>query len=448
MAFSTEALVAKLKQLTATQQSIEVTSQWLLFHRNHAGDCVSTWAEQLAQAPASRRLSFLYLANDVIQHSKRRSGNYAREFETILPGVFGTTLNGLDHDTKGKIYRILEVWRERNVYEPQFLDLLAAKAKLDTIGAAQSHTHASHHPHGRHQMPQNQLATAAAPLPKPSVPLAPALGRTPKNTGLAKSVKFAPDTKPGHEYDDNALARAQESDSGAGAVESASLLVPEVRDLSSKLQELIAVEESTSAAATLASSLNLTIFQSSTTATQENAEAVKLLTDHIAALNREIGVRTAIAQKLRDLLAQHDSALWERRTRLKPCHRAILLSRILLQVAEDQLAQLESTAQRAEPADDDGLAAINAKSAILVGATAPSGLLSSMPSTNTLSDPQSSGAAAISAEGASTIGHDGFGTSDFAAAFVNDGFSGGNHQATLDRISLTWPDDNPLGFDL
>nr|KAJ3422270.1 Regulation of nuclear pre-mRNA domain containing protein 1B [Polyrhizophydium stewartii] len=317
------------------------------------------------QAPASRRLSFLYLANDVIQHSKRRSGNYAREFETILPGVFGTTLNGLDHDTKGKIYRILEVWRERNVYEPQFLDLLAAKAKLDTIGAAQSHTHASHHPHGRHQMPQNQLATAAAPLPKPSVPLAPALGRTPKNTGLAKSVKFAPDTKPGHEYDDNALARAQESDSGAGAVESASLLVPE---------------------------------------------------------------------KLRDLLAQHDSALWERRTRLK--------------VAEDQLAQLESTAQRAEPADDDGLAAINAKSAILVGATAPSGLLSSMPSTNTLSDPQSSGAAAISAEGASTIGHDGFGTSDFAAAFVNDGFSGGNHQATLDRISLTWPDDNPLGFDL
>ena len=39
-------------------------------------------------APASRKQNLLYLANDVIQNSKRKGMEYKNEFARVLPKVF------------------------------------------------------------------------------------------------------------------------------------------------------------------------------------------------------------------------------------------------------------------------------------------------------------------------------------------------------------------------
>lgn len=39
-------------------------------------------------AKSSRKLTFLYLANDVIQNSKRKGPEFTREFESVLVDAF------------------------------------------------------------------------------------------------------------------------------------------------------------------------------------------------------------------------------------------------------------------------------------------------------------------------------------------------------------------------
>ena len=45
--YSTESLKLKLGKMNGTQESIQVTSYWFLFHIKHANESVKTWAENV-----------------------------------------------------------------------------------------------------------------------------------------------------------------------------------------------------------------------------------------------------------------------------------------------------------------------------------------------------------------------------------------------------------------
>ena len=67
-----EAFKAKLAGLNASSQSIETLSHWCVFHRKKAKDLVKVWERELQGAAGKRKLVFLYLANDVIQNSRKK----------------------------------------------------------------------------------------------------------------------------------------------------------------------------------------------------------------------------------------------------------------------------------------------------------------------------------------------------------------------------------------
>lgn len=61
----------------------------------------------------------MYLANDVIQNSKKKGPEYGREFLKVLPKAFlhiGECCVG-DEKTLGSLSRILNIWEERGVYD-------------------------------------------------------------------------------------------------------------------------------------------------------------------------------------------------------------------------------------------------------------------------------------------------------------------------------------------
>lgn len=62
-----EALAQRLRTLNSTQQSIESTAQWCLFYSSAARSVVAVWEEELMRAPTQQRLSYLYLANHILQ---------------------------------------------------------------------------------------------------------------------------------------------------------------------------------------------------------------------------------------------------------------------------------------------------------------------------------------------------------------------------------------------
>lgn len=62
----------------------------------------------------------MYLANDVIQNSKKKGPEYGKEYANVLPKAFshiGETCKS--EKLFGSLGRILNIWEERGVYEPK-----------------------------------------------------------------------------------------------------------------------------------------------------------------------------------------------------------------------------------------------------------------------------------------------------------------------------------------
>ncbi|KAG0726576.1 Regulation of nuclear pre-mRNA domain-containing protein 1B [Chionoecetes opilio] len=116
--FNEDGLKKKLDDLNMSQQSIQTVSLWLIHHKKHAHTVVNVWYRELISATDSRKLTFMYLANDVIQNSKKKGPEYNKEFGNKLAKVFDH-LGGVRLDDKSKrgLNRLLTVWGERSVFD-------------------------------------------------------------------------------------------------------------------------------------------------------------------------------------------------------------------------------------------------------------------------------------------------------------------------------------------
>ncbi|KAJ2943654.1 hypothetical protein O0L34_g16766 [Tuta absoluta] len=118
--FTENALVRKLQELNSSQQSIQTLSLWLIHHRKHHAAVVKTWHKELLKAKDSKQLTFMYLANDVIQNSKKKGPEYGKEFGEVLADSFKhMAKTGINTKTKHSLHRILNIWQERGVYDAQ-----------------------------------------------------------------------------------------------------------------------------------------------------------------------------------------------------------------------------------------------------------------------------------------------------------------------------------------
>uniref|UniRef100_A0A1B6LCA5 CID domain-containing protein n=1 Tax=Graphocephala atropunctata TaxID=36148 RepID=A0A1B6LCA5_9HEMI len=115
--FTETALSKKLDDLNASQQSIQTLSLWLIHHRKHHEAIVRMWSKEIQKGEEGRQLTLMYLANDVIQNSKKKGPEYGREFGTVLKKAFEMVGQKMQGDkTKKSINRLLDVWEERGVY--------------------------------------------------------------------------------------------------------------------------------------------------------------------------------------------------------------------------------------------------------------------------------------------------------------------------------------------
>ncbi|CAH2039438.1 unnamed protein product, partial [Iphiclides podalirius] len=118
--FTENALIRKLQDLNSSQQSIQTLSLWLIHHRKHHAAVVKTWFKELLKAKDSKQLTFMYLANDVIQNSKKKGPEYGKEFgEVLIESFQHMAKTGINAKTKHSLHRILSIWQERGVYDAQ-----------------------------------------------------------------------------------------------------------------------------------------------------------------------------------------------------------------------------------------------------------------------------------------------------------------------------------------
>ncbi|XP_078447353.1 ENTH/VHS family protein [Wolffia australiana] len=114
--FNGQILVDKLTKLNCSQQSIETLSHWCIFHRKNAKQVVETWDRQFHCSPKSQWVSFLYLANDILQNSRRKGLEFVNEFWKVLPDVLNNVMDSGDEFGRSAAFRLVDIWDDRKVF--------------------------------------------------------------------------------------------------------------------------------------------------------------------------------------------------------------------------------------------------------------------------------------------------------------------------------------------
>ncbi|KAJ5263983.1 hypothetical protein N7505_007904 [Penicillium chrysogenum] len=122
MAFTDDAVKAKLSALNDTQESIVTVAQWVMFHRRHAERTGQIWLQKIRESPPPKRLNLIYLANEVAQQSK------------IIVDATSAAYKGSPGEYQQRIRRVVEVWRQRSVFDGPILD--AVEARIDELDKA------------------------------------------------------------------------------------------------------------------------------------------------------------------------------------------------------------------------------------------------------------------------------------------------------------------------
>ncbi|TKY60325.1 Regulation of nuclear pre-mRNA domain-containing protein 1B [Spatholobus suberectus] len=121
--FSEQILADKLSKLNSTQQCIETLSHWCIFHRSKAELVVGTWNKQFHNSEKVQRVPLLYLANDILQNSKRKGNEFVTEFWKVLPTALKDVLEKGDDQEKRAVFRLVDIWEERRVFGSQAKNL-------------------------------------------------------------------------------------------------------------------------------------------------------------------------------------------------------------------------------------------------------------------------------------------------------------------------------------
>eukprot|EP00111_Clytia_hemisphaerica_P020779 TCONS_00061282-protein len=122
--FSTSHLEKRVKALTMSQQSIQTLSLWCIHHRKSAKIIVKHWLKDLLKAKVKKKLALMYLANDVLQNSRKKGTEFNQEFRIVMLGAVNHCIHTADDKLANALKRMHGIWTERNVFEEDFLSTI------------------------------------------------------------------------------------------------------------------------------------------------------------------------------------------------------------------------------------------------------------------------------------------------------------------------------------
>ncbi|XP_059640899.1 uncharacterized protein LOC132283040 isoform X2 [Cornus florida] len=94
----------------------QTLSHWCIFHRSKAELVVATWDKQFHSSQMLQKVPLLYLANDILQNSKRKGNEFVSEFWKVLPAALKDVVEKGDEHGKNAVSRLVDIWEERRVF--------------------------------------------------------------------------------------------------------------------------------------------------------------------------------------------------------------------------------------------------------------------------------------------------------------------------------------------
>lgn len=132
-----DAFVHRMDKLTVSQESIESTSSWVSLWRREATTVIAWWETYYTTASTKKKLSLLYLANDVVQTSRQKGPEFVNGFLRVLPKAVARFNLEADDAGKKSVEKLVNVWQSRQVFgrsTAKFQTLVDEASKLISQG--------------------------------------------------------------------------------------------------------------------------------------------------------------------------------------------------------------------------------------------------------------------------------------------------------------------------
>lgn len=127
--FPVDLYVSKLRKLVPSQEAIETLSHWMIHYKRFVKQVVYYWNYEMIHSHIYHQISLLYLANDVIQNTRKKDCKFIAEFATVLPQRIDDLYGRGTGKIREKITRMVGIWQERNLFSSVVIEKLFASMK-------------------------------------------------------------------------------------------------------------------------------------------------------------------------------------------------------------------------------------------------------------------------------------------------------------------------------
>jgi len=84
-------------------------SRWCIPHQKRAKDIVEIWDKLFNASQKEQRVSFLNLANDILQNSRRKGSEFVNEFWKVLPAALRHVYESGDVQGRKAVNRLVSL---------------------------------------------------------------------------------------------------------------------------------------------------------------------------------------------------------------------------------------------------------------------------------------------------------------------------------------------------
>eukprot|EP01112_Ceratiomyxa_fruticulosa_P014083 TRINITY_DN4009_c1_g1_i1.p1 TRINITY_DN4009_c1_g1~~TRINITY_DN4009_c1_g1_i1.p1 ORF type:complete len:534 (+),score=108.03 TRINITY_DN4009_c1_g1_i1:246-1847(+) len=306
--YTEEGLIDKLSKLNVSQQSIQTLSRWIMYHRKRVQDSVQIWEQELYKAARDRKIIFLYLANDIMQNSRKKGGEFIKYFSRCIPSSILHVSQDCTPEDKRAIERLLDIWAERRVYPKDYVESI----KNQMNGGTPPTTH--------HK-------TTAFPISDPSL-TPPELHSSPSTPSHAtaynptefQAANFSPTSFTSNSVADNLLSNSvifKPLVSCLKEVESAEMSVGIVSEKATDIRQEIT-------SLLLGSTLNGISTQHELTLVANDVEdAMKSLNEYVSSLRKEEQARVKLITELKQCIAIQEEGIEEAKRLIANCEKKL-----------------------------------------------------------------------------------------------------------------------------
>ncbi|KAF2803279.1 DUF618-domain-containing protein [Mytilinidion resinicola] len=180
MAYTDDAVKAKLSSLNDTQDGIVTVAQWIMFHRRYTNQTAELWMGRLKESTPNKRLNLIYLANEICQQSKaRRKLDFINSFAPLMADGTAIAYKGASSDVQGKLRRVVEVWRQRAIFDAPTQD--AIEKQLDEVDRSRG-------PGKKAALGGSLFASSSSSTPTELQPLVPLQNASTRASTLSKTA--------------------------------------------------------------------------------------------------------------------------------------------------------------------------------------------------------------------------------------------------------------------